>query len=195
MVSMDALSALRMRARARRDAAIAIARAEYARVLRDIRVLSDDDQAPTAVSLIEELIPPRPFNLYEMIGWFREVNPGSTLQVATLRQALMRLAERGVLKRMGNDRDGLLVWAPANWTGKPNDVGYVKAITGVLGDVGPLKASEIAVVLRVQGYRADLTDRELLTRIQVALTQAPRTFAQDEDGRWALLTVKGSAGR
>jgi hypothetical protein len=189
---MDGFAKLRTQARARRDAAIAIARAQYRRAMRDLRVLEtdyeDDDCKPTAVSLVQELIPSRPFSIFDLLVWFREVNPDSQLRLATIRQALMTLAEQGEVKRLANDRDGVLMWAPADWGARPatTAVSIAQAVADVLEDAGPLTAIEIAIVLHDRGYRAYLSERKLYAAVYSTLTHthSAKWFVEGADGRW-----------
>ena len=189
---MDAIAKLRRQARARRDAALAVARAEYSRAMRNIRALApddDDNDWSLVARRVVELIPSRPFSLYEMLVWLGEAEPDEPIRIGTVRNVIRRLASRGVLQRVAKNLDGMSLWAAIDCDEFPASLKALSlpdAIETVLGEVGPLRDTELTIALQDRGYRTYLTDRELYKSLQQALARFAPMFVCGPDGRWRL---------
>jgi hypothetical protein len=112
---MDTFDALRRQARERRNAAIALARAEYRQAIHQIDELQrglgcgykrvSRSKSQPLQDLIMSLVPKdQTFTTNDMVAWMKARHPLRNFNVPTIRTIIPQLGERGLIRRVSYGR-------------------------------------------------------------------------------------------
>lgn len=195
---MDAYSQLEKQARQKRDAAIARARVEYRDTLRRIHNLRDAlgesiepakrSKPKPIVALVQDLMPrDRAFTFADMLRILRDAEPDREFSDPSLRSLLAQLDKRGVVRRVGSNQKGRVLWAAGDSKIEAAPYGQASLVDmaeAMLHKHGPLKPAELVVAIRETGYRADADPHATMAAVRQLLRRYTKRFKRGGDGRW-----------
>jgi hypothetical protein len=203
---MDVYDQLMTLARRRRDADLEQVRADYRLAVRKIGelqfLLGNQPQAPKPklskplLEVICDMMPKdRPFTFSEVIAAIAKAEPDRPLNESSIRTLLPRLADQGIIRRVGKNQAGRVEWAAAGTVTADNPYGAM-ALTEVaeivLREHGPMTPAELVVNIRESGYRADADPRRMVASLRQSVRRYPGRFEVGDDGRWSALASANS---
>lgn len=170
---MDAYETLRQRARAKRDAAVRAAQAEFRQSVRRINELErkiGDGANPPALgnaakgeivwTAVRDLIPKdREFTLEDMKRWLAENHSTRKFPISTVRASFRRLADQGLIRAVKRGRAAQVTWIACNGDA-PDDVPFAalslpEAAGVILRELGPMRDIELVLAMQQRGNRPD----------------------------------------
>lgn len=196
---MDAISVLRQRSAAKRDEAIAAARATYRKEARLLDGLLESlgEERPkrrarkggkSVIALVAQVMPQdKPFTIREVMASMEEAEPGREFNIGTLRAEFSTMIDRGMIRRVRRMNGGQLLWAAAGCEVEECPIASLplsEATQHVLEERGPLNAAEIVVTLQEQNYRPDADPRILLRSVREVFKRNRSQFQRQDGGRW-----------
>lgn len=196
---MDPYAAIQRQAAKKRDAAIARARDEYRETcqriynLRESLGIAEVPKAPKLkpiIELIQELIPrDQPFTFADMLRLLRDAEPGRVFFDPSIRSMLALLNKRGVVRKVGTDQRGRVLWAASDAKIEESEFGQaalVDVAEAMLQKHGPMMPAELVVCIRETGYRADADPHATMAAVRQLLRRYTARFKRGEDGRWSV---------
>lgn len=195
---MDAYAQLQKQARKKRDAAIQRARVEYRDTLQRIHNLRDalgEAVEPTKrlqpkpiVELICDLMPrDRAFTFADVLRILRDAEPSREFNDPSIRSMLTQLDKRGIVRRVGTNQRGRVLWAAGDSKIEVEPYGQASLVDmaeSMLQKHGPLKPAELVVAIRETGYRADADPHATMAAVRQLLRRYTKRFSRGDDGRW-----------
>lgn len=201
---MDAYEQLRQRARAKRQAAIRKAQAECRLSLRRINELerkigegaSPPPPGNAAKGLIvwetvSSLVPPAgEFTIDDMQRWLAENHSTRKFPISTVRATFRRLLDQGKIRQVRRAHAGKAVYAACEGVAAEMPFAALSlpdAAAIVLGELGPLRDSDLVLAIQERGNRTDTAPSRLIRSVAKTLRDNPERFSCWDDGRWASL--------
>jgi hypothetical protein len=195
---------LQSRAAEKRDQAIADARREYRHDIEAVEALERRlppilppintaplGKVPSIVDLIRALVPnDKPFTVTDMMHLLHDAHHGQKFHQPTVRTHTSRLCSQGHLRRLykTGQMETLYVLAESAVTEGPVETKTLAEVTAeILAESSrPLKVTEIVVMMRARGYRADNVPGTLARAVRDMFKRYRGRFARGKDGRWAV---------
>jgi hypothetical protein len=191
---MDAFSALRTKARTRRDLAIAKARDEFSATLSRIAALEQDllgkEQSThrTTSSRINSVIPTdQQFTIAEIMAGLEGIDPTRDWRLRTVVSHISRLRDKGIIRRIRRAK-GHEPAIYARVDAKVDPLPFAsktlpEAVAEVMREAaGPLRTTEITVALLERGYRSGMTRTVL--RGAIAGLMRRHKYKEVATGKW-----------
>jgi hypothetical protein len=183
-------TALRARARARRDKIIAEAKAEYESALKQIAVLEQDllgkeTQRHVKISTsIDRIIPKdRPFTTLDIMAALEASQPGRVWRPGSINNHMSWLRKKGIVKRLRKSNGT----TPAIYAVKDLDVSNGPFGDATLGQAvakvltSPMTQTELVVALLEAGYRTTMKREYLRNAVGEVLRKGGYRC---EGGKW-----------
>jgi hypothetical protein len=195
---MDIIDELRKQARERRNAALALARAEYRQTLEQIEQVRrglgvgykrvSRSKSKPLQDLICDLIPlDRTFNINELVVMMRTRFPLRKFNVPTIRTIVPRLGEQGIIRKVGRDEKGCVLWASVHAKVEASAFAAMpltEVAEMLLRERGPMRLTELVVTMQQAGFRRGAEPRQLMQSLRWANKRYPGRFEVGEDGCW-----------
>ena len=187
---MNEFNALRTRARAKRDAAVAEAHKDCEATLLSIAKLEQDllgkvsNRFRKTSAAIESVIPrDRSFTVHDLLAALEASAPGRTWELRSVNNQITRLRKRGIVQRLKR----ATIHEPAVYTREAEpaavnalgDATLAEVIRAVV--VRPMNAPQIITAVLDAGYQTSMTRGALLRHVVRALRQGAIVLA---DGKW-----------
>jgi hypothetical protein len=191
---MNEFSALRARARDKRDRSIADARKEYEETLTAIAALEHGltgrKRSLGKISACIESVMPRsePFTSTEIIASLEALDSSRVWHKWTVDNHITKLRAKGIVRRLrrhkGNER-ALYVRVGAEVDRLPfEDMTLPEVIRAVLTE--PMNQTELAVPILERGYRTTMANRTFRNVVGEVLRTKGSGFKRDAAGRWSV---------
>jgi hypothetical protein len=189
---MNEFSALRSRARDKRDKAIAQARSEYQQALIQIATLEQDltgressRHKPVSACISAVLPRSEPFTAPEILAALEALDGSRVWIKKTIDGYLTKLRAKGIIRRMrrhkGNE-PAVYVRVGAEVDKLPfEDMTLPEVMQAVLTE--PMRPTELAVRIREAGYHTTMTDRVFRNAVSEELRRG--AFVK-EGAKWAV---------
>jgi hypothetical protein len=190
---MSEFSALRARARDKRDKSIADARQEYEETLIAIAALEHGltgrSRRPQRISACIESVIPRaePFTSTEIIAALEALDSSRVWHKWTVDNHITKLRAKGIIRRISRHKGhqrALYVRADAKMPALPfEDMTLPEVIRAVLTE--PMTQTELAVKILEDGYHTTMTKWCFRRVVGDALRVEGGRFKRDGSGKWA----------
>ncbi|MDP6558243.1 MAG: hypothetical protein QGG71_26505 [Pirellulaceae bacterium] len=192
---MKEFSALRTKARERRDKAIKRARDEYAETLVRIANLEQDlvgRDSSTHLKIseaIERVIPDdRTFTTVDVIAGLEALDPGRVWRKRSIDNHISRLRDKGLVRRIKkskNTEPAVYARMGVEVEAVPfEDMTLPEVIAATLAE--PMTQTELVVAIMEAGYDTTMSRRALRDAVGMELRKARKRFSADH-GKWSLL--------
>lgn len=176
---MQEFTALRIKAREKRDKAVKAAQDEYALTLVKIASLEQDlnghrpSNHKSIASCIESVIPERPFTTVDVMTALEALDPSRTWRKRAIDSHIYRLREKGLVRRLKKARNK----QPALYVRKGVEVEPIpfegmtlaEVVKAVLGDNEGMNQTELTMAILEQGYETSMKPKALRDAVGVIL--------------------------
>jgi hypothetical protein len=193
----DHFNALRLKARERRDKALAATQSEYESVLAQIASLEYDllggrpsRREPLSASVQAAIPRDEPFTVADIVARLEGLEPGRIVRRKSVCNYIATLTERGLLRRLERHRGhapSLYVVAGANVPTRPFEGMTLGAVMReVLTE--PMNQTELVVCILEGGYHTTASKKALRKQIGEALAMPGSGFRR-EGAKWTVARV------
>jgi hypothetical protein len=194
----DHYNALRLKARERRDRALATAQGEYEAILAQIAALEYDlcggrpsRREPLSASVQAAIPPDEPFTIADIVARLEGLEPGRVVRRKSVCNYIASLTERGFLRRLDRHRGhapSLYVVAGANVPVRPFEGMTLAAVMREVL-VKPMNQTELVVCILEGGYHTTASKKALRKQVGEALAM-PESGFRREGGKWVVLVTQ-----
>jgi hypothetical protein len=188
----DHFNALRLKARERRDEALAKVQGEYEAILAQIATLEYDLQGgrpsrrePLSASVQAAIPADEPFTIADIVGRLEGLEPGRIVRRKSVCNYIATLTERGLLRRLERHRGhapSLYVVAGANVPARPFEGMTLAAVMREVL-VEPMNQTELTVCILEGGYHTTASKKTLRKQVGEMLAM-PGSGFRKEGGKW-----------
>jgi len=189
----DHFNALRLKARERRDKALATAQSDYEGVLAKIADLEFDllggrpsRREPLSASVQAAIPSDEPFTIADIVARLEGLEPGRVVRRKSVCNYIATLTERGLIRRLDRHRGhapSVYVRVGANVPVRPFEGMTLAAVMREVL-VQPMNQTELVVCILEGGYHTTASKKALRKQVGEALAMPGSGFRR-EGGKWA----------
>lgn len=197
---MDAFELLRQQAADKLDKAIKAARDEYRAEVAKINELRAalGYENPLGLrtrkrigDMLEEHYPSdRTFTVDEIVATTQAAYPDIRFRRDSVRSAMQRHKEQGIIRRVCKQDKGTTIWAVADLAVTEVPYGamsFADVAEEILVGSQGMRPAELVVAMQTAGYRQDDDPAHLVRKVTQSLGINPKRFQRDARGKWRLV--------